>query len=273
MRRLGGLVRLTLNQHRSSGIVLKRSNISLGGAGPHLRAFSQEAEQKDEGTEELYEREPWMYVDERIKPRSRPISELIREDWPEEDEAERAYVGEFMRSSRDFIREQEKLLSIKPEFYVRIREEKEMHKRASERMRERGELPCLIYGRTKNHRRKPLPIVLDMKQIVKQMKHHGQSFFVTIFRMNIEGRKEGILVKPQQVAYNPVNRKFDTMTFVRWSPYKKTRLILPVEVIGQRDCVGVKNGGAVLRPTKGVKCVYEGPGPLPRGFKLNVQSW
>jgi len=214
-----------------------------------------------------------MYIDERIKPRSRSMKILLEEEWPDNDEDERKFVGEFMRGGRDFIREQERLKSIKPELHGKIRGPGAMKKHGSRRIREEGSLPCIIFGRTKNHNYKPLPIEVTLREIIKQMRHNGMSFFATIFRMHIEGRKEGILVKPQQLQYHPVTRKFESMTFVRWSPGKKTRVVIPVEIVGERDCIGVKNGGAVLTPTRGVKCVYDGPGPLPRKFQINIQNW
>eukprot|EP00466_Bigelowiella_natans_P008358 jgi/Bigna1/89842/estExt_fgenesh1_pg.C_560103 len=262
IRVCGGVRQVTIGQ-RSLRFDLTRIRGSRFSKPASLwKSFSTQTNPSEEAKDD--EREPWMFIDERIKPKSRPVGDLVQQEWPAEEEAEREFVGEFMRSSKDFIQEQEKLKAVKPEFYAKIRHEEQMNKHESKRLRDEGKLPCLIYGRTKNHRYKPLPIALEERQILKQMKHHGPSFF---------GRKEGILVKPQQIQYHPVTRKFESLTFVRWSPGKKTRVILPVQVIGQRDCIGVKNGGAIIRPVKGVKCVYDGPGPLPRVFKLNVQSW
>jgi hypothetical protein len=34
------------------------------------------------------------------------------------------------------------------------------------------------------------------------------------------------------------------MTFVRWSPHKKTRINIPVEIIGKKDCIGAKKGAS-----------------------------
>jgi len=212
--------------------------------------------------------ESWMYIDERITPASRDAQTLLEEKWPATEEDERNFVGEFMRASHDHIKEQEKLKAIRPEFFASLRDDIPVAD-----VREKGMIPCVVFGRTKNHRYKPLKIQLDKKQIMKQMNHHDNSFFVTLFKLHIEGRKEYIIIKPQQVQYDPVSMELDTMTFVRWSPGKKTRITIPVEVVGERDCVGVKNGGHLLVPTKGVQCIYDGPGPLPRRFRLNVQSW
>jgi len=218
--------------------------------------------------------EPWMYVDERITAESRPENELTWMPFPEgDDDAEREFVGEFMRSGKAHREEQARLKAMKPFLYANLRNHPDIGNDVSRRLRKEQKLPCVVFGRTKNHRRKPLPITMDTTQIFRQMRHHGDSFFVTVFRMFVKERKEPFFVKPHQFTYDQATRRILTMTFNRWSPGKKTRLNIPIQIIGERDCIGVKNGGSLLRPVKTVSCLYDGPGPLPRRFRLNVTKW
>ncbi|GAB5368632.1 hypothetical protein AAMO2058_001336400 [Amorphochlora amoebiformis] len=222
--------------------------------------------------DEAFKIEPWMWADPRIKRQGRTAAELAWMPFPEDDEEQRKYVSEFMRDGPAFVAEQARIRAVKPELYGVLRQEMG-NKEASEKYRKDNMLTSLIFGRTKNHKYAPLPIAISTGQIIRQMRHHGISFGVTIFRMHLEGRRHPILVKPCQVQFRRESIKLMNITFMRWSPYKRTRITLPIEVIGERDCIGAKKGGAILKPTKGVECIYDGPGPLPRKFTFNVQNW
>ncbi len=215
----------------------------------------------------------WMHVHEDIKPPARDIIELLKEDWPSTDEEERKYIAEFMQASSSERRKQKKLRSVSPDLYGRIRMPNEVGSRASVRFRnEHGLVPCVVFGRTKNNRKKPLNVLIPYEQIFRQYMYHGHCLMTTIFRLYLEGRdpNKPIKFKFQQMQLTKLSHRMISATLVRWSPGKKTRMTIPVRIIGVRDSIGVKRGGTVMPVLPAIKCVYDGPGPLPREIVVDT---
>ncbi len=91
----------------------------------------------------------------------------------------------------------------------------------------------------------------------------------TIFELDIEGKTKKAIVK--DIQYHPTTYRVLHLDFLILEPKIAVDIKVPINCIGEADCVGVKLGGfvrAVKRHVK-VQCL---PEDIPREFKLDIKS-
>ncbi|MCC3861001.1 50S ribosomal protein L25/general stress protein Ctc [Pseudemcibacter aquimaris] len=110
-------------------------------------------------------------------------------------------------------------------------------KGSSRAMRREGRLPAVIYGDKKD----AVSISVDRVEIVKQM--NTGSFLSTTYDVEVEGKKE--MVIPRDVQLHPISDWPMHIDFLRLSKNATININIPVHVINEDDCPGIRQGGIV----------------------------
>ncbi len=101
----------------------------------------------------------------------------------------------------------------------------------------KGMVPGIVYGKGSE----PSKIALEDK-ILKKLMNSG-SFYSTIIDIDINGKVEKIL--PKQLQYHPVSDKLIHFDFLRVQENTTVNVEIPVELLNQDKCPGLKKGGVI----------------------------
>ncbi|MCB1684467.1 MAG: 50S ribosomal protein L25/general stress protein Ctc [Pseudomonadales bacterium] len=136
-------------------------------------------------------------------------------------------------------------------------------KGASRRLRRSGDvIPAIMYG----SQEAAISLTLNVNEINKAMQN--ESFFSQIIDVQVEGGSQQALVR--DVQRNPINGKVLHMDFLRVSADVEIEVHVPIHVIGEEACVGVRLGGGVithLMTDVEVRCL---PADLPEFLEVDV---
>jgi len=107
---------------------------------------------------------------------------------------------------------------------------KEFGSKCTEKLREKGKLPVIIYG----HKQEPLAVTVDLHDFTEKMRH-GQR----LLSVEIQGKKNEVLVKDLQYDY--LGRKIIHADMVRVNLTEKIKVTVPLEFKG--ISAGSQKGG------------------------------
>jgi len=122
------------------------------------------------------------------------------------------------------------------ELNATLREDK--GKGASRRQRRANTLPAIVYGGTKD----PVSITLQQKDI--QNKLPDESFYSQVLSLNIEGKKEDVLVR--DIQHHPYKMDVMHMDFIRVDAKKVVHVFSQLHFIGEDVSPGIKTEGGVI---------------------------
>jgi len=131
-------------------------------------------------------------------------------------------------------------------------------KSESQRLREEGHLPCVVYGGGEQiHFYSPMILFRDLV-------YTNEAHFVHI---NIEGEEcEAIL---QEVQFHPVSEMLLHVDFLRISSDRKIKMLIPARLVGQAP--GVGKGGALIQKRAALK-VLGFPKDMPDHIDVDVSE-
>jgi large subunit ribosomal protein L25 len=110
-------------------------------------------------------------------------------------------------------------------------------KGAARAVRRQGQVPAVIYGAGQPAQ----PIALDFNQ-TKQLIFAGH-FLTTVFEIDVDGRTTRAI--PRDYQLDPVRDFPVHVDFLRLAEGQTIKVVVPVHVIGQERCPGVKRGGTL----------------------------
>jgi large subunit ribosomal protein L25 len=110
-------------------------------------------------------------------------------------------------------------------------------KGAARAVRRQGQVPAVIYGGGQTAE----AIALDFNQ-TKQLIYAGH-FLTTIFEIDVNGRKTRAI--PRDYQLDPVRDFPVHIDFLRLAEGQAIKVVVPVHVVGQDKCPGVKRGGTL----------------------------
>jgi large subunit ribosomal protein L25 len=116
-------------------------------------------------------------------------------------------------------------------------------KGAARAARRNGMVPGIVYGGEKD----PLPINIPYYALLKRLKQ-GR-FLATLFNMKVEGQ-EDVRVICRSVQRDVVKDLPTHADFMRLRRTTKINLYIPVEIVGEAECPGLRKGGVLtmVRP-------------------------
>jgi large subunit ribosomal protein L25 len=110
-------------------------------------------------------------------------------------------------------------------------------KGAARAVRRQGQVPAVIYGAGQA----PQTISLDFNQ-TKQLIFAGH-FLTTVFEIDVDGKTTRAI--PRDYQLDPVRDFPVHIDFLRLAEGQAIKVVVPVHVVGQDKCPGVKRGGTL----------------------------
>ncbi len=151
------------------------------------------------------------------------------------------------------------------EFTLNAQERSDLGKGASRRLRRNANLiPAVIYGAGKE----AASISLENREVAKLLLN--EAAFNSILTLKIGSKKEDVLIKDLQ--RHPAKGFVLHADFIRVVANQKLTALIPVTLINEDSCVGVKrDGGELFRPSPEleVSCL---PKDLPDTIEVDVAN-
>jgi large subunit ribosomal protein L25 len=136
-------------------------------------------------------------------------------------------------------------------------------KGAARAVRRQGQVPAVIYGAGQPAE----AIALDFNQ-TKQLIFAGH-FLTTIFEIDVNGKKTRAI--PRDYQLDPVKDFPLHIDFLRVSAGQTIKVVVPVHVVGQDKCPGVKRGGT-LQVVEHTVELQVSPDAIPDYIEASVEG-
>ena len=134
-------------------------------------------------------------------------------------------------------------------------------KGAARAVRRQGQTPAVIYGAGAA----PEAIALDANKTRQLI--FGGHFLTTIFEISVEGKKTRVI--PRDYQLDPVKDFPIHVDFLRVAKGQTVTVQVPLHVVGQDACPGVKEGGMVQIVEHSLEITVE-PDNIPEAFEVSV---
>jgi large subunit ribosomal protein L25 len=135
-------------------------------------------------------------------------------------------------------------------------------KGAARTARREGFVPGVVYGGGAD----PLPINLPYNALIKHLK--AGRFLSTLFNLKLEGQDD-VRVICRGVQRHVVKDLPTHVDFMRLRRTSRVSLFIPVEVVGEDECPGLRKGGllTMVRPEVELRCTA---GDIPEKITISV---
>ncbi|CAM3501321.1 50S ribosomal protein L25/general stress protein Ctc [Halomonas lysinitropha] len=141
----------------------------------------------------------------------------------------------------------------------------DLGKGASRRLRRANEqVPAIIYGGEKA----PQPIAVDKTSFYKALE--DEAFFSSVINLQVDGKAQQVVVRDlQRHPYKPLVTHAD---FLRVDATHEITLRVPLHVVGEETCTGIKDEGGelhVLANDVEISCL---PKDLPDYLEIDISA-
>ena len=134
------------------------------------------------------------------------------------------------------------------------------------KLRHQGNIPAAVYSKGKPCERITVKGA-DFDAVIRKLPKGYLP--TTIFELEMDGKTKKAIVK--DIQYHPTTYRVLHLDFLILEPKIPVDVKVPINCIGEAECVGVKLGGFV-RPVKRhveVQCL---PEDIPTDFKVDIRS-
>ena len=137
-------------------------------------------------------------------------------------------------------------------------------KGAARQARREGKVPGIVYGGGDD----PLPIQIPFNVLLKNLK--AGRFLSTLFNLKVEGQDD-VRVICRNVQRDVVKDLPTHVDFMRLRRTSKVSLFIPVEVVGEDKCPGLKKGGTLtmVRPEVELRVTA---GDIPEQITIDIEG-
>lgn len=137
-------------------------------------------------------------------------------------------------------------------------------KGAARQARREHKVPGIVYGGGAD----PLPINIKYNYLVKHLK--AGRFLSQLFNLKVEGQDD-VRVICRSVQRDVVKGLPTHVDLMRLRRTSRVKLFVPVEVIGQEECAGLRKGGVLtmVRPEVELDVIA---GNIPESLTLDISS-
>ncbi|GAA3901148.1 50S ribosomal protein L25/general stress protein Ctc [Halomonas cibimaris] len=141
----------------------------------------------------------------------------------------------------------------------------DLGKGASRRLRRANEqVPAVVYGGEKA----PQSIAVEKTAFYKAIE--DEAFFSSIIRLNIAGTEEQVVVRDlQRHPFKPLLTHAD---FMRVDAKQEITINIPLRVVGEEQCVGIKDQDGELHTLAVEVAVYCLPKDLPDYLQIDITN-
>ena len=105
--------------------------------------------------------------------------------------------------------------------------------------REDSMVPAVIYGNEDESKNIKVPL----NEIAKASM--DENFYTQVLLIKLEGNEEKVVLK--ELQRDPEKGKFLHADFQRVSRKTKLKVVLPIKILGEEECLGIKEGGVLTR--------------------------
>ncbi len=137
-------------------------------------------------------------------------------------------------------------------------------KGAARQVRRENFVPGIVYGGDKD----PLPIKLPYNDLIRKLK--AGRFLATLFNLKVDGH-EDVRVICRAVERDVVKDLPTHVDFMRLRRTSRINLDIPVEFVGEEECVGLKRGGVLTVVRSQVELVVTA-GDIPEKITLDISK-
>ena len=136
-------------------------------------------------------------------------------------------------------------------------------KGAARLARRNGLVPGIIYGNSDE----PLMLTIEHRRLAQAI--GDQKFFIRLLDVEMDGVKHRVL--PREIQFHPVSDAPIHIDFLRFDPERTITVAVPVRFLNERECPGIKRGGAlnIVRHEVEVLCTADN---IPPELTLDLES-
>lgn len=135
------------------------------------------------------------------------------------------------------------------------------------RLRKDGRTPAIIFSLPQNESKL---ISLDSKTATSMVRVHGRMGLVAQ-RYNVQLGDEHLPVLPRVIHINSVSNMVENITFMHCPPERQVTVAVPVRVIGEDACPGVKQNGFPYLIRRQVECLCPGDA-IPAAIEVDISG-
>lgn len=150
------------------------------------------------------------------------------------------------------------------DFVIEAEPRLEQGSSASRRLRRAGKLPGILYGGHQD----PVSITLDHNAIMLNLKN--EAFYSHILTVNLNGKAERAVLR--DVQRHPFKPTLVHIDLLRVSADEPIRVHVPLHLINEEICKGVKTGGGMINrqlTEVEIECL---PADLPESIDVDVAN-
>jgi large subunit ribosomal protein L25 len=134
------------------------------------------------------------------------------------------------------------------------------------KLRHQGDIPGTIYSKGKPGDK----ITVKGAEFDAVLRKLPKGYLpTTVFELDMDGKVKKAIVKG--IQYHPTTYCVTHLDFLILEPKTTVDVKVPINYVGEADCVGVKLGGFV-RPVKRHVDVRSLPEDIPTDFKIDIKS-
>ncbi len=132
--------------------------------------------------------------------------------------------------------------------------------RATRRLRREGKVPGILYGGQGD----PLPFAVDGREL-----RHALMATGAVVELSMDGKSTPAVLKDAQ--RHPVRGETTHVDFLRVDLSKPIQAVVPVELTGAEDSIGLRDGGVLDQPLREVT-VEALPNEIPERITVDVSG-
>lgn len=141
-------------------------------------------------------------------------------------------------------------------------------KSEAKKLRREGFIPAVLYVKGKEGETLAVQ-ASEFNTHLRQVK--SGHLPTTIFSLVDEkGKERRVLVK--DIQYNVTSYAVTHLDFEELLPKHKVNVKVPIECVGQVDCVGIKLGGVLRQVIRHMRLCVEDPKDIPPYFELDIRE-
>ncbi|MFS0881646.1 50S ribosomal protein L25/general stress protein Ctc [Bacillus sp. 7586-K] len=136
----------------------------------------------------------------------------------------------------------------------------EFTRSAKRKIREAGQIPAIVYGKTTESK----PVAIDSIQLLKTIREEGKN---TIIDLNVDGSSQNVMLSDMQT--DPLKNEVIHVDFQIVDMKADIEVNVPIQLIGEAQ--GVKDGGVLQQSTHEIT-ISAKPGDIPQTIDVDISN-
>lgn len=136
----------------------------------------------------------------------------------------------------------------------------EFSRSAKRKIREAGQIPAIVYGKTTESK----PVAIDSIQLLKTIREEGKN---TIIDLNVDGSSQNVMLSDMQT--DPLKNEVIHVDFQIVDMKADIEVNVPIQLIGEAQ--GVKDGGVLQQSTHEIT-ISAKPGDIPQTIDVDISN-